>query len=123
MTKRTRASRYESVLTPDLLKRFTEEQGAWYESPEEVEEALAWGREKARLLRWVRKQMRGSLTPRQMTQIELYFFHGLTYRQVAQKLGINEATAHRGVQRALRKLKRAAIRQHIRPKFKRTSER
>lgn len=119
MTKRSQASRYEVLLTPDLLKNWSERRGAWYETPEELEEALAWGLEKARLLRWVRRQMRGKLTSRQMVHIELYFFRGMTYRQVAQTLGINTATAHRSVQSALRKLRQAAAQQNVRPKRRR----
>lgn len=123
MTKRTRASRHEVVLTPDLLKGWNERRGAWYESPEEVEEGLAWGREKARLLRWVRRQMQGRLTSRQRMHVELYFFRGMTYIQVAQALGSNPASAHRSIQRALRRLKQAAAQQDVRPKYRRKPER
>ncbi len=116
MAKRTRARRHESVLSPSLIKRWSERRGTWYESPEEVEEGLAWGLEKAQLLRWVRKQMRGKLTPRQMVHIELYFFQGMSYSQVARSLGINTASAHRAVKSALRRLRIIAAEQNVRIK-------
>lgn len=105
--KQSRAQRFEVLLRPELLRYFPTTRAAWYETPEEVAAGLEWGREKARLLAWVRRQMTRRLTVRERRCVELYFFQGLTYREVAGLTNRNVSSVHRAVVRALRKLRAA----------------
>jgi DNA-directed RNA polymerase specialized sigma24 family protein len=107
---RRRAERFEVLMVPDFFKMLHIRRGMWYESPEEIEAGLEWGRRKARLLRWVRRQMRRRLTSREWKCIHLYFFRGMNYIEVGDATGTNAASAHRAVARSLRKLRVAAKR-------------
>ncbi|MFO7975637.1 MAG: sigma-70 family RNA polymerase sigma factor [Candidatus Hydrogenedentota bacterium] len=78
----------------------------WHETPEQIEDALDYGREKTRLLKWVRRHMRSKLTPRERRSIELLFFRGLTYREAGKRLGVHPSVVHRSVQRGLVRLRR-----------------
>ncbi len=109
MIKKSRTRRIEVLLSPQVLQYFPTTRAAWYETPSEIEAGLAWGKEKARLLRWVRRQMARRLTQRECRCIELYFFNGLTYRDAAGRTKRNASSVYRGVQRAIRKLRRAAL--------------
>jgi DNA-directed RNA polymerase specialized sigma24 family protein len=82
----------------------------WHESNEEIEAALEWGRRKAELLRWVRRQMGRRLTRMEYECVTLYFFRGMTLPEVAQALGMSLPSAHRAVARSLRKLRITAQR-------------
>lgn len=117
---RPRAERFKVVMSPDILKGFAIEQGAWYETQGEIEAGLRWGEEKARLLRWVRKQMTRRLTARERLYLELHFFEGLSFREAALRSGTNASSVHRGVTRALRKLRTAAAEGKITEVFGRT---
>jgi RNA polymerase sigma factor (sigma-70 family) len=88
----------------------------WHETAEEIEDALEYGKEKARLLKWVRRHMRSKLTARERRCVELLFFHGLSYREAAERTGIHPSVVHRSVQRGLVKLRRqlASRRTHSR---------
>jgi RNA polymerase sigma factor (sigma-70 family) len=108
MTKRNRAARLARVFSPDALTAFPYNRGAWYETEEEIQAGLAWGRRKAELMRWVRKQMNERLTARERRCIELYFFDNLTYREAGAATETNASSVYRAVQRSLRKLRRAA---------------
>jgi RNA polymerase sigma factor (sigma-70 family) len=119
MVKRSRASRYALVMSPDVMRMFRHDQAAWYESEEDVEEGLEWGRRKAALLKWMRRQIGRRLTARERRFIELYFFEGLSYRETADREGTALSHVHRTVQRGLRKLRaaaaedRAALAEHL----------
>jgi RNA polymerase sigma factor (sigma-70 family) len=76
----------------------------WHETPEEVEEGLEWGRKKAELLQWVKRKMGRRLTKEERRCMELYYFRGLTYLEVAKATGVSVATAHRTVARSIKKL-------------------
>jgi RNA polymerase sigma factor (sigma-70 family) len=115
MASGDRARRITVLLSPRAVRRIRVTQNPWYETPEEVAAGLAWGREKARLLRWVRKRMGERLTLRERRCIELYFFQGMTYREAAVKTGVNASSVHRAVQRGLRKLRAAAARRPAKP--------
>lgn len=110
MTGNKRKMRRATVLSPGPLGSAATEAGLWYESPEEVEEGLKRGRERVELLRWIRKQMGRKLTPRERHCLELYYFEGLSYREVGGLTGTSMATAHRDVARSLRKLRLCAKR-------------
>jgi len=80
----------------------------WYETEEEINERLRWGREKAKQLRWVRSQMIARLTEKERQCVRLYYFKQLNFREIGDKLGINVSTVYRAVERGVRKLREAA---------------
>ena len=108
MTERSRASRFAIYVGPQFMDFRTTTDAMWYESPEDVEEGLRWGEEKAALLQWVRRQMGRRLTKRERRCIELYYFEGLTFREVGSRTGTNASSVYRAIRRALRKLHAAA---------------
>ena len=100
-------------MTPQFFKMLNIKRGMWYESPEEVAKGLEWGRRKAVLLRWVRRQMGRRLTARERNCLELYFFCGMTLLEVGEATRTSKAAACRAVARSLRKLRAAAHRSRI----------
>ncbi|MCC6490551.1 MAG: hypothetical protein IT364_23905 [Candidatus Hydrogenedentes bacterium] len=104
MRDRTRAGRNAILMGPEALHLFENSRGAWFETPEEIEAGLEWGKRKAELLAWVRRQMGRRLTQRERRCMELYFFEGLTYREAGEKTGTNASSVHRAVTRSLRKI-------------------
>lgn len=108
MKKNPRAQRLAVTMRPDRLQKVDRDRAMWHETPEEVAAGLEWGRRKAELLRWVRREMRRRLTRRQRRFIELRYFEGLTLREIAAREGVGPATVHRGVKRGLARLRRAA---------------
>lgn len=103
-----RASRLAVQVSPGALKHIPECRGAWYESEEEIEEGLRRGAEKAKLLRWIRQAMGRRLTLREQRCVELYFFEGMTLREVGEATGTDPSSVCRAVHRSLRKLRHAA---------------
>jgi len=97
----------------DVLSKIDRTRGAWYETEEEIAAGVKWGREKARLLRWVRSQMTMRLTLRERRCVELYYFEGLTFREAAHRTETNATSVYRAVQRSLRKLRQAAAESEI----------
>ena len=108
MERKSRGSRLAIYVPPHMLEKLDEARGAWYETGEEVEAGLEYGRRKAELLRWVRRQMGRRLTKREQTCVELYYFGGLPYTKVAENTNTSPSSACRAVQRSLRKLRQAA---------------
>lgn len=106
---RTRAERNAILVDPNSLCLLNLDRAAWYETEEEVEAGLAWGKRKAELLRWVRRRMGRKLTLRERRCVELYFFEGKTLREVGTLTGTTASSSHRAVRRALRKLQEAAV--------------
>ncbi|MBX3176071.1 MAG: hypothetical protein KF886_01800 [Candidatus Hydrogenedentes bacterium] len=100
--------RYQVTCCPELMAAYRNEDSPWSESEAEVAAAIAWGMEKARLLRWVRAQMRRRLTARQRRCIELYYFEGLTHEEVGRRLGCSTSSSCRSVQRGIARLRIAA---------------
>ena len=94
----------------DGLEEVGDRGGLWYETPEEIEAGLKWGKRKAELIRWVRRQMDRRLTAVERRYFELHYFRGLSFREVAAATGSSPAAAHRAVRRSLRKLRVAAKR-------------
>jgi len=103
--KRTQSRRRAVAFSPASLAQLDRAVSAWYETPEEIAVGLEWGQRKAELLDWVRKQMRRKLTRRERRCVELYFFRGKNYREVATRTGTTPSSAHRAIARALRKLR------------------
>jgi len=104
MCERSRASRFAISVGPEFLQFRTASEAMWYESPEDVEKGLRRGEEKAALLQWVQRQMGRRLTQRERRCIELYYFEGLTFREVGDRTGTNASSAFRAIKRAVRKL-------------------
>jgi len=104
----TRANRLGISVPPEALAGLPESAGAWHETREEVERALAWGARKSRLVAWVRETVRRRLSETERRCIELHFFGGLNCREAAARAGISPSSMHRGLQRALEKLREAA---------------
>lgn len=107
MTERSRASRFVFFVSPERLGMKSTTSAMWYESPEDVEDGLQWGEEKAKLLRWVQRQMGRRLTKRERHCVELYYFEGLTFREVGDRTGTNASSAFRAIKHAVRKLNTA----------------
>ncbi len=106
--KNTRAARLGVCVPPELLADLPESAGMWHESAEEVERALAWGERKQMLIAWVREMLRRRLSESERRCVELYFFEGLSYREAGARAGTTASSVHRGLQRALEKLREAA---------------
>lgn len=81
----------------------------WHETKREIRDRLRWGRLKAERLRWVRSQMAQVLSLKERRCIRLYYFRGLTYRQIGEKLDVNVTSVYRAVNRGVQKLRQAAI--------------
>lgn len=109
MERTTRASRMAVQVALSFFEFRTNEQGAWYEAPVEIEAALAWGRRKAELLRWVRRQMEKRLTDRERQCLAMYYFQDLNYLEIGRATGIHASSVCRAVHRAVAKLRAAAL--------------
>lgn len=115
--------RYRQVsVSPDTLRHFTNEEACWYETLAEVRRQLAWGREKERLLRWVRRAMDERLTERERECVVLVFFVGLSYRQAGRQTSTDGSSVYRAVQRAVRRLRAAAAEEGVRMRTRRELE-
>lgn len=104
----SRKHRLLDTADPEAAQWVTADRAFWYETPEEIEAGLEWGRQKAVLLRWVRRQMGRCLTLRERRCVELYFFRGLTLREAGAATGTNASSVLRALRRSLRKLRRTA---------------
>ena len=110
MDTRRRSDRFAMTMSPEFFRMANIRRGMWHETPEEIEAGLEWGRRKAELLRWVRRQIGRTLTPRERRCLTLYFFRGMTFPEVAEATGMSLPAAHRAVARSLRKLRATAQR-------------
>ena len=108
MEKRSYVDRFKVNCCPSIMADFTNEEGPWSEDEAAIAAGLAWGEEKARLLDWVRQQMRRRLTEKQRRCIELHYFKGLTYAEVGRRTGCSASTAWRSAQRGIAHLRVAA---------------
>ena len=99
----------EKLFDPSDLERFTNEQGLWYESPEEIECGLEQGTRHARQLALLAKLIDQCLTPAQCTCTKLYYLEGKSLREIAAITGIHFTTVHQHVHAAVKNLKRAVL--------------
>ena len=106
-TSWSRADRNAVSVSPDFYGYIPASAAAWYESAEEIKAGLAYGRQKKILLAWVRQHMT-KLSVSQQKYIELYYFEGLSYQEIADKEGVATSTACRTVLRGINKLRAAA---------------
>ncbi|MDZ4857828.1 MAG: sigma-70 family RNA polymerase sigma factor [Candidatus Hydrogenedentes bacterium] len=119
MSERSRARRFELVVSPTIIGMHNVTEAAWYETPEEIEAGLRWGEEKAKMLAWVRRAMGRRLTVRERRCLELYYFEGLTFREVGDRTGTNASSVYRAIGRAVRKLRAASQSKSAKPKGRR----
>lgn len=77
-------------------------QNLWYETEEEIEAGLEWGKQKVAMLRRVREAMKSRLTPRQRECVTMYFFKGMTYEEIGRATHTNPAAAYRATMRGVR---------------------
>jgi RNA polymerase sigma factor (sigma-70 family) len=89
------------------------EEGIWYESPEKVQDLLAWGRQKRRLLKWVRNMASRRLTKIEKECLELHFFQMMSYPRIAKRMGVNTTSVYRRVLRSIKKLQALAERSRV----------
>ena len=115
---RTRAARFAVATEPNAIDAYPNQRRAWYESPEEILEGIARGRETARLLRWVNHEVDRRLTVVERRAITAYYYENLSYRQAAAREGVHPSSIHRAVKRGIRKLQIAAAEDAIEPRFK-----
>jgi DNA-directed RNA polymerase specialized sigma subunit len=115
VSKNSRSQKYEGTRDSDhfqnivlisstFLEEIPETQSLWYETPEEIEQKLQWGKEKAHLLEWVQKQMERKLTIKEKRYIEYYYFQGETLETIARKFNTHPANIHRTIRRGIKKL-------------------
>lgn len=113
---RPRAQRLEVFVGNEWIEELPSTGTFWHETERQVAERLTWGREKARLLAWVRRQMAHRLTECERAAVELHYFEGLSFRDAAERLRRNPSSVCRAVQRSIRKLRQAAAEDHIHPR-------
>jgi RNA polymerase sigma factor (sigma-70 family) len=97
----------EKPFEQEDLERFTNEDGLWYESPEEIERGLDRGKKRAARLMLLAKLIEERLTPPQRTCTRLYYFEGKSLREIGAILDIHFTTVHQHIQASMKKLKRA----------------
>jgi RNA polymerase sigma factor (sigma-70 family) len=76
----------------------------WHETAEEIEEGIANGKEKARLLKQVTDAMDEILPADERVIMALRFEHGLSYRAIGRIVNRNASTILRRVRRIIKKL-------------------
>lgn len=108
MDNRTFSDRYKVSCGPSLMARFNNQDSPWSEDGQDIEIGLAWGREKERLLKWVRLQMRRHLTQKQRRALHLHYFKNLTFGEIALEMGCSPSAACRSVQRGVDRLRDVA---------------
>lgn len=113
MENRTLADRYKINCSPSIMEGFTNEEGPWNEDGRTIAAGLACGKEKARLLLWVRWQMRLLLTRKQRRAIALHYFKDLTFVEIGAIMGCSPSAACRSAQRGVARLRKAAIKEGV----------
>lgn len=106
--KTTRSERMALSYFPAYFNGVSIERGMWYETEEDQQHMLDWGRRKAILLHWVRSQMILVLTERQQQVIEHIYFKGLSHKESGDLLGVSASTSCRDGQKAIKRLREAA---------------
>ncbi|MGC8739328.1 MAG: hypothetical protein ACP5UA_11890 [Candidatus Hydrogenedens sp.] len=91
-------------VSSQFLEEISETQSLWYETPEEIERKIQWGKEKAHLLNWVKKQMERKLTLKEKKYIECYYLQGETLEVISKRFHSHPANIHRTIRRGIKKL-------------------
>jgi RNA polymerase sigma factor (sigma-70 family) len=84
-----------------------EQQGLWYESPEEVEAQLVQGGVRDARMRWVLRQMERRLEARERRCVEMHYLQDKTFREIAKELALPKSAVERIVRGAVAKLRSA----------------
>ena len=105
---------------PAILQELNQNKDYAHEDEADIKAGLAWGREKKRLLRWVRSRMNLTLSRVQRESITLCYFEDKTVRDAAVIVGCHYSTVSRAVKRAVKKLKEHAEKHAVtyRPKYR-----
>jgi hypothetical protein len=98
---------------PAILETYGEDRAFGYETAEDREWRYTWAQRKALLLQWVKRQMKKRLKPTERRSIKLCYFDGLSQREAARKLHLNNATVCRAVANGIATLRAAAFEQGI----------
>lgn len=99
----------EITFDPALLARVNRDKGIWHETTSEITQALEAARERALLLRWVRREMGRRLSPRENRFLEEHYFLARSAAVVARDNGVDRSTVTRALRRAIGKLRQAAL--------------
>jgi len=91
-------------VSSQFLEEIPEAQSLWYETPEEIEQKIQWGKEKSELLKWVKKQMERKLTLKERKYIESYYFKGETLEIISKRFHRHPSNIHRTIRRGIKKL-------------------
>lgn len=103
---RIRAERHSTHMAPEVWARLCNEDGLWYESPEEVAEGFAEGDVRRSRLRAIHEAMK-ALPQKHREVLDLYFFHDKTYRDIGAIYGgRNPGNIYRLVQSAIKLLRK-----------------
>lgn len=100
-----RVNRPLRSLSPEIIGNFSNEDNCWFETDEEKELMLEWGRKKRKLISWLRKKMKRRLTQSELYYIEMHFFQGKTYREIGKECGKSPSSICRSIRRSMHKLK------------------
>ena len=96
------------VHPPGDFQKLREDEGFWYETPEEIDEGLAVGVRKEMLLQWVRRQMSRKLNRWERHCIRKHYFEGRSIKFIARRSKRNASAVRRTIDRAIRKLRKPA---------------
>lgn len=81
---------WEVTIASESWGKLREEDGLWYERPEDAESRFEWAEKTEALWPAVREAMIEALSERQREVVELYFFQRLNQREIAEHLGISQ---------------------------------
>lgn len=95
----------EKLFDPRDLERFANEDGLWYEPPEEVERGLKSGKRRAAQLVLLMKLIETCLTVPQCTCAKLHYLEGKSLREIAMITGVHFTTVHQHIRAAAKKLR------------------
>ncbi len=93
---------------PAAFDEMNMSRGLWFETELEIESAFERARDKALLLRWVRKEMRRRLNVRERRFVEQYYFQAMSMHDAARGQNTTPAAVSRSLRRAVHKLRAAA---------------
>ena len=103
----------EKLFDPTDLERFANEDGIWYEPPEEVQQAVERGKRRAAQLVLLVKLIESRLTARQCLCAKLHYLEGKSLREIAAITGVHFTTVHQHVRAATKKLRREVAKARV----------
>jgi len=97
----------EKPFDPATIARFSNEDGLWHETTEDVAAGLRAGRHRAQVIEAVRRAIPRCLTARQRLCLDEHYFEGKSMRQIAREQGLHFTTVAQHVAAAIRRLRKA----------------